>query len=208
MPEGRLVAGSLRRRNHMRLSFATNWWAQVLRGVLGVVLGLLSFAWPGVTLVALAFLFAGYALIDGVVSVIGAVRAMGRHERWGALVLEGIAGIAAAAVTISGRRSPPYSRWSICMAAWWIVAGSLEIAAAIRLRRMISGEWLLVLSGIASLLFGFLVILAPIAGALVLALWVGAYWLIFGALLISFGFRMRSWERHGMADGRTPAHAH
>jgi uncharacterized membrane protein HdeD (DUF308 family) len=191
----------------MRLSLATNWWAVVLRGVLGVVLGLVSFAWPGVTLVALAFLFAAYALIDGVVSIIGAVRAMEGHERWGALVLEGIVGIGAAAVTIVW---PPVTVLALVyiMAAWSIITGSLEIAAAIRLRRMISGEWLLILSGLASLLFGVLVILAPIAGALVLALWVGAYWLIFGVLLISFGFRMRSWERHGMADGRTPAHAH
>ncbi len=191
----------------MRLSLATNWWALVLRGVLGVVVGLLSFAWPGVTLVALAFLFAGYALVDGVVSIIGAVRAMGNHERWGALVFEGIAGIGAAAVTIFW---PPITVFALVyiIAAWSIITGSLEIAAAVRLGHVISGEWLLLLSGIASLLFGFLVILAPIAGALVLALWVGAYWLIFGVLLISFGFRMRSWERHGMADGRTPAHAH
>ncbi len=191
----------------MRLSFATNWWALVLRGVLGVVLGLLSFAWPGVTLVVLAFLFAGYALVDGVVSIIGAVRAMERHERWVALVLEGIVGIGAAAVTIFW---PPITVLALVyiIAAWSIITGSLEIAAAVRLRRVISGEWLLVLGGIASLLFGFLVILAPIAGALVLALWVGAYWLIFGVLLISFGIRMRSWEKHGMADGRIPAHAH
>jgi uncharacterized membrane protein HdeD (DUF308 family) len=167
----------------------------------------LSFAWPGVTLVALAFLFAGYALVDGVVSIIGAVRAMGRHERWGALVFEGIAGIGAAAVTTLW---PPITVLALVyiIAAWSVITGSLEIAAAVRLRRVISGEWLLLLSGIASLLFGFLVILAPIAGALVLALWVGAYWLIFGVLLISFGFRMRSWERHGMPDGRIPAPAH
>jgi uncharacterized membrane protein HdeD (DUF308 family) len=167
----------------------------------------LSFAWPGVTLVTLAFLFAGYALIDGVVSVIGAVRAMGTRERRVALVLEGIAGIGAAAVTIFW---PPITVLALVyiIAAWSIITGSLEIAAAVRLRRIIRGEWLLVLSGIASLLFGFLVILAPIAGALVLALWVGAYWLIFGVLVISFGFRMRSWERHETADGRIPAHAH
>ena len=191
----------------MRLSLATNWWALVLRGMLGVVLGLLSFAWPGITLVALAFLFAGYALVDGVISITGAVRAMQKHERWGALVLEGIAGIGAAAITIFW---PPITVLALVyiMAAWSIITGALEIAAAVRLRRIIRGEWLLVLSGIASLLFGFLVILSPIAGALVLALWVGAYWLVFGVLLISFGFRMRSWERHETADGRIPAHAH
>ncbi len=191
----------------MRLSLATNWWALVLRGVLGVVLGLVSFAWPSVTLVALAFLFAGYALIDGVVSIIGAVRAMERHERSVALVLEGIVGIGAAAVTILWPSLTVLALVYI-IAAWSIITGSLEIAAAVRLRRIISGEWLLVLGGIASLLFGFLVILAPIAGALVLAVWVGEYWLIFGGLLISFGVRMRSWEKHGMADGGIPAHAH
>lgn len=191
----------------MRLSLATNWWALVIRGVLGVVLGLMSFAWPGVTLLGLTLLFAGYALLDGVASIAGAVRAVGRHERWGSLVLEGIVGLCAAAITVLWPTITVLTLVFI-IAAWSIITGSLEIAAAIRLRRIIHGEWLLVLSGIVSVLFGLLVILAPIAGALVLAMWVGAYWLIFGVLLISFGLRMRSWERHGVTDGRRPAHAH
>ena len=79
------------------------------------------------------------------------------------------------------------------IAAWALVTGGLEIAAAIRLRKVMSGEWLLVLSGIASVAFGVLLMLFPGAGALAVVLWIGAYALVSGALLIVFSFRLRSW---------------
>ena len=88
----------------MRFSLARNWWSLVIRGILGILVGILTFVWPGITLLALVFLFAGYALVDGVVSLTGAVHAITSHERWGALLFEGIVGIAAAVITaISGK---------------------------------------------------------------------------------------------------------
>ena len=54
----------------MRIALATNWWSLVIRGMAGIAMGILTFAWPGITLVALVFLFAGYALVDGVISII------------------------------------------------------------------------------------------------------------------------------------------
>jgi len=81
------------------------------------------------------------------------------------------------------------------IAAWALVTGALEIVAAVRLRQFVSHEWLLALSGVASLLFGILALLLPLAGAVAIALGVGIYALVFGVLLIGLGFRLRSWTR-------------
>jgi uncharacterized membrane protein HdeD (DUF308 family) len=178
----------------MRLALTRNWWSLVIRGILAILLGIITFAWPGITLAALVFLFGGYALLDGVLSIIGAVRAVEAHERWGALLIEGIVGLLAAAITVL---FPPITALALVyvIAAWAIVTGIAEIVAAVRLRRYITGEWLLALGGIASLLFGILVAIVPLAGALVIALWIGAYALVFGVLLVILGFRLRNWDK-------------
>jgi uncharacterized membrane protein HdeD (DUF308 family) len=178
----------------MRLALARNWWSLVLRGLAAILLGIVTFAWPGITLTALVFVFGAYALLDGVLSIAGAVRAAEAHERWGSLLIEGIAGVLAAAITVLW---PPITALALIyvVAAWAIVTGIAEIFTAVRLRKYIAGEWLLVLGGVASLLFGILVALVPLAGALVIALWIGAYALVFGVLLVVLGFRLRHWEK-------------
>src|SRR3954463_12198609 len=76
-----------------------HWWVLALRGVLAILFGLIAFVWPGITLIALVLLFGAYALLDGLFALFAAAGAAGRHERWGALLLEGVAGIAAGVVT-------------------------------------------------------------------------------------------------------------
>ena len=178
----------------MEVALARNWWSLVIRGLVAIVLGIVTFAWPGITVGALVLLFGVYALLDGVVSIVGAWKAARVHERWGALILEGIIGIAAAAVTAI---LPGITALALVylIAAWALVTGALEIVAAIRLRQYISHEWLLALSGAASLLFGILALLLPLAGAVAIALGIGIYALVFGALLVGLGFRLRSWTR-------------
>jgi uncharacterized membrane protein HdeD (DUF308 family) len=189
----------------MRNSLVTNWWALVLRGLLGIALGVVTFLWPGITFVALVFLFAGYALMDGVLSVIGAVRAMEAHDRWGVLVMEGVLGIATAAITVFW---PAITALALVLviAAWAIMTGILELVAAVRLRRLIRGEWLLALGGIASVAFGVLLAISPMIGGLVIAMWVGAYAFVFGALLLFLGFRLRSMGRTHITGAFVPAH--
>jgi uncharacterized membrane protein HdeD (DUF308 family) len=192
----------------MRVVLARNWWSLVIRGIAGIIFGILTFVWPGMTVTALVFLFAAYALVDGVVSLVGAVRAAEAHDRWGALLLEGIVGIAAAIATILW---PGITALSLVfvIAAWAIITGVAEIAAAVRLRKHIHGEWLLALAGILSILFGVFVVAMPIAGALVIAIWIGAYALVFGVTLVALGFRLRSWLRGPHETGSPmplPAH--
>lgn len=191
----------------MTFALARNWWSLVIRGLLGICVGIVAFVWPGITITALVLLFGAYALIDGIVSITGAVKAVAAHDRWGALLFEGIVGIGAALVTVLW---PAITALSLVfvIAAWAIVTGVMEIAAAIRLRKIIPGEWLLILSGIASVVFGVLVAAVPVAGALVIALWFGAYAFVFGVMLVALGFRLRSWGRTAPAGGGIPASAH
>jgi uncharacterized membrane protein HdeD (DUF308 family) len=191
----------------MRVILARNWWSLVLRGLLGIALGLATFVWPGITLTALVFLFGGYVLVDGALSLAGAMRAAQAHERWAALLIEGIFGIVAAVVTMLW---PAITALALVLviASWAILTGIAEIAAAVRLRRHIHGEWLLGLAGITSILFGVLLAAMPVAGALVLAIWFGAYALVFGVVLVALGFRLRSWLREPHAAAPMPAPAH
>jgi uncharacterized membrane protein HdeD (DUF308 family) len=191
----------------MELALVRNWWSVALRGLLGVILGMVALGWPAITFASLVMLFGAYALIDGIVNLYGAVRAARAHERWGVLVFEGIVGIAAAAVTVMW---PAITALAlvVLIGVWALVTGAMEIAAAIRLRKYISDEWLLLLSGIASLAFGLLIVTHPLAGALVIAIWFGAYMLIFGALLIALGFRLRGLRDHHLAGPGIPAPVH
>jgi Short repeat of unknown function (DUF308) len=93
-------------------------------------------------------------------------------------------------------RGPNRLRFQI---QWALVTGVFEIAAAVRLRKHVSGEWMLALSGVLSIAFGALIVIFPLAGALAIALWVGAYCLIFGAVLVALGFRLRHWSRRAIS---------
>ena len=183
-------------------TLARNWWALVLRGVAGVIFGVLTFLFPAVTLGGLILLFGAYAIVDGIFNIVAAFS--GRTgQRWWQLGLEGIVSIAAGVVTFA---MPGLTAlvllWVI--AGWAIVTGVLEIVAAIRLRKHIDNEWWLALSGVASVIFGALLFAMPVAGALAVTLWIGAYAIVFGALLIGLGLRLR---RHRGVEPRPMARA-
>lgn len=171
-----------------------NWWAVGLRGLAGVLFGLAAFFWPGLTLAILVSLFGAYALVDGVFAIVTGIVAASKHERWGAILLEGIVGIAVGLVTFF---RPGITALTLLylIAAWAIITGVFEIAAAIRLRKEIEGEWLLGLSGIASVIMGALLVIMPGAGALALLWLIGSYAIVFGLLLIALAFRLRSLEQ-------------
>jgi uncharacterized membrane protein HdeD (DUF308 family) len=180
----------LDRRFSMLLEALTrNWWMVVLRGVVALLFGVLAWVRPGITLGALVLLFGAYALLDGVLSLVAAVT--GRTGKpWWALLLAGIAGLAAAAVAFF---APGLTALALLylIAAWAIITGVMEVVAAIALRKEIQGEWLLALAGIASLVFGFFLVARPGAGALAVIWLIGSYAFAFGILLIGLGFRLK-----------------
>ena len=175
-----------------------NWWVVLIRGIAGVLFGIATFIAPGVSLAVLVLLFGAYALVDGVLAVVTAVRRRDVSDRWWMLLLEGVVGIAAGIVTLVWPGITALALLYV-IAAWALLTGAFEIAAAIRLRTIIVGEWLLVLSGIASIGLGILLMIFPGPGALVMVLWIGAYAFVFGVLLIALGVRLRSLGR-----SRTP----
>ena len=174
-------------------NLAANWWALALRGGLAVLFGVLAFATPGVTLVTLLWLFGAYALIEGVCNLIAAVRGHGQQPWW-TLVLEGVISVGAGVVAIA---LPGVTAIVLLyvIAARAVVMGVFEIAAAIRLRARIEHEWWLGLSGALSVVFGVLMMAFPGAGALAVMLWIAAYAVIFGALLIALALRLRAFHR-------------
>ena len=168
-----------------------NWWLFTLRGVLGIIFGILALIFPGPTILSLVLLFSAYMLVDGIFGIISAVRAIRRKEdRWGLLIFEGLLDIATGVVAFlwPGLTVVAFV-WLI--AAWAIVSGGLMTAAGFRLN-IEHGQWWLVLGGLLSLAYGVLLIITPLIGAVVLTWWLGAYALVFGVALVIFSLKLRS----------------
>ena len=186
-------------------ALSRNWWVVLLRGLAGIGFGIITFMAPAISLAAVVLLWGAYAFADGVLALVSAIRRRGESDRWWLFLVEGLVGIAAGVLTLIWPGITAIALLYL-IAAWALVTGVLEIAAAIRLRKVIAHEWLLALGGIASLGFGILLVLFPGAGALAVVLWIGAYALVFGTLLAALAFRLRSLGRphaarpaHGMA---------
>jgi uncharacterized membrane protein HdeD (DUF308 family) len=203
------------RREHERVkipiidveTLAQNWWVLLLRGIAGIIFGVLTFIWPAISLAALVLLFGAYAFADGVLALIHGIRERRTNDRWWVHLLHGIMGIAAGVVAVVWPGITALALLYV-IAAWALVIGVLEIAAAIRLRKVIEGEWLLGLAGIASVILGVLLFLFPGPGALATVIWIGAYAFVAGVLLTVLAFRVRSWAHHpGSVGGHAGAHA-
>jgi uncharacterized membrane protein HdeD (DUF308 family) len=178
----------------MLLVFTRNWWVLAIRGSIALAFGVIAFLWPGVALTALALLFAACALLDGILSLIAAYWRAARSDRWWMLVVEGLVGIVVAVFTIAWPALTVLALVYLA-ATWAIVTGALEILAAKRLRRYLQGEWVLALAGAASALFGVLLVISPTAGQIVLAWWIGAYAIFFGATMLVLAAKLRRWAR-------------
>jgi uncharacterized membrane protein HdeD (DUF308 family) len=170
---------------------AENWWLLALRGVAAVLFGILAFIWPGITLVALVYLFGAYALANGILSFALAFKGRKGRRSSMSLIFGGIISIVTALITFF---LPGITALGLVLliAAWAIANGVTEIVAAIRLRKVITNEWLLVLAGIFSILFGIILLLQPGVGALALVFWIGAWMILIGVLLMILAFRVRN----------------
>ena len=170
-------------------ALAKNWWLLLLRGIAAIIFGLLAFAWPGVTLLTLILFYGAFALVDGVLAIIAAITGGAPGPRWW-LAIVGLLGIAAGLLTFL---MPGLSALVLLffIAGWAIATGVFQIIGAIQLRKEIDNEWLLILGGIISVLFGIGVMLAPGAGALALIWVIGTYAVIIGVLLVALAFRLK-----------------
>jgi uncharacterized membrane protein HdeD (DUF308 family) len=145
-------------------ALAKCWWLLLLRGIAAVLFGLLAFIWPGLTLVTLVLLYGAFALVDGVISLVAAFTGSAKPIPTWWLVVVGLLGIAAGIVTFAW---PGITAILLVLfiGAWALVHGIFEIIGAIQLRKEIDNEWMLILGGALSVLFGRIVLIAPGAGA-------------------------------------------
>ena len=181
-----------------------NWGWVVLRGVAAIVFGALTLVYPAITLQVLVLLFGAYALVDGVFMLVSAIANRRGLPRWGVLAIGGLLGITIGLATLLVPAITAVALLAF-IAAWAILMGIAEITAAIRLRKEITGEWLLVVTGVLTVVFGGVIIARPALGALAIVLWIGAYAVVSGALLVALGVRLRSWGRRLGILARAPA---
>jgi uncharacterized membrane protein HdeD (DUF308 family) len=185
------------------LGIASKWGWVVLRGVVAILFGLLAFSHPGAITLGLVLMFGAFTFISGVAAVVSAARRERAGASWGALLAEGILGIAVAVVAVLWPASAALAFvWVI--GAWAIMTGGLEIATAVRLRKMIDHEWTLGLAGGISVAFGLLMLSRPIIGGLALVFWLGGYAFVVGILLVVLGFKLKSIQSHLHTGGDLP----
>jgi uncharacterized membrane protein HdeD (DUF308 family) len=180
----------------MAQSLADNWWVFALRGAVAIIFGILAFVWPAMTLTVLVLLFGAYVLVDGVFALISAFRARGHVQHWWMLIVEGLICLIAGVLTFVYPSLTALVLLYI-IAFWAILTGLFEMLAAVRLRRQIEHEWMLILAGLLSLLFGVLLAINPAAGALAVIFIIGAYAIVFGMTLVVLALRLRRWSRAG-----------
>ena len=177
----------------MKHILSLNWDLVLLRGILAILFGIATLVLPPMTLVVLVTLFGAYALVSGIITTIMAIKDRKEQSDWGLYLLYGLVSIAAGVLTFVYPGITTISLFYVIV-AWAIASGILEIVLAIQLRKVIKGEWWLVLSGILSVVFGILCLVQPVAGALSVLWLIGLYAIVYGAALVVLAFRLRDVE--------------
>jgi uncharacterized membrane protein HdeD (DUF308 family) len=168
-----------------------HWWVPVLRGIAAIVFGVIAFVYPGLTVAVLVLLFGAWVLVDGVFRIVGAIGHRASDPEWGFHLIIGILGII---VGLLAFHAPGVTALAlvIYIAVWVLMIGATEIAFAIKVRREVKGEWLLILLGLLSIAFAVLLLWNPLLGAATLIWLIAWYAIVFGILGIILGFRLRS----------------
>jgi uncharacterized membrane protein HdeD (DUF308 family) len=178
-------------KGHLASILSRRWWLLLLRGLIAIAFGVVSWVQPGISLASLVLLFGAYSLADGVLNAWTALEGRREHEHWWVLFLEGLLGIGVGVLTFL---APALTALALLfyIAIWAIATGVLEIVAAIRLRKEIENEWMLIVAGLASVVFGVLLMAQPAAGALALLWLIASYAIFFGVLLVILAFKVRA----------------
>ena len=177
-------------------TMSEHWWVVLLRGILGILFGVMAYTWPGLTVLILVTIWGAYALVDGIVELVAGIRG-----KWGSLILLGLLGIVAGIIALL---RPGVAALALLwvIAIWAIVAGVMQISAAIRLRKEVQGEWLWILSGILTIALGVLFLARPGEGILSVTWLIATLAIVWGILLVMLSFKLK-----GMKGRLTPATA-
>ena len=168
-----------------------HWWVPVIRGIAAIVFGVIAFTHPVMAIATLVLFFGAWVLIDGIFRIVAAIRHRGSDPDWAWQLVIGIIGIIVGLLTFHAPRVTALAL-VIYIAAWALMIGASEIVMAVKLRHEIKGEWLLILMGLASIVFAVLLLWNPVAGAAAVIWLIAWYAVVLGILAIFFGFRLRS----------------
>ena len=168
----------------------SHWWLFLIRGLLALAFGIALLAFPLAGLFVIAILFGAYAFVDGVLALVAATRMRHAGGSWGWLLLEGVVGIVAG-ICAALWLGLAVLTLAVLLGAWAIVTGVLAIASAFTARLHVPGEWLWLLSGIVSVIFGIAIFWSPAFGLFALVWMVSFYAIVAGVLLIGLAFRLR-----------------
>jgi uncharacterized membrane protein HdeD (DUF308 family) len=208
MPTSRNEAGFASRWGGEEVGLASRWGWIVVRGVVAILFGLLAFTRPAAMSLGLIMLFAAYAFVGGIATVISAAQRGRAGESWGLLLLDGILGIAVAVVAVLWPASTAVA-FVWVLGIWAVLTGALEIGSAVNLRKVIEHEWAMAVAGLLTIALGVLMLVRPLIGGLAVVWTLGVYAIAFGVTMIALGFRLRSYAHgHGhLTSGGGMPHA-
>ena len=174
----------------IRQSIADTWWLWLIRGILAIVLGILFLTRPAESLVSLAMVIGAWFLIDGVISLFHGFGKMPEGQsRWMFIIwgiIEIIAGLQLIAKPVLGAMT-----LTVVIGIWAIILGALEIISGIKYRDEMSGEFWLILGGIAAVIFGILIFSNLLQGAIAVTALIGIWGLISGVVLLILAFKIK-----------------
>jgi uncharacterized membrane protein HdeD (DUF308 family)/uncharacterized membrane protein len=187
-------------RGYMFTQLSRNWWWLALRGIAAILFGIIALAWHGTTLRSFMLLFGSLALVDGLVAIFAALTNVTGKKRWW-ILLHGLVSIDIAVFTFIWTEFAA-TILLFLVSAWALITGILELVGAWDLRRNVSNERLLSLSGMASIIFAVLVIRFPKTGQLSLAAMIAAFAILFGLLMLALSLNIRSLRKYTYAVHR------
>ena len=170
------------------------WWLFLLRGIIAVIFGLFVVTQPGMAMATLVVVLGWYWLLEGILNIIAAVTGRTGDTKWYWALLSGLVSVIAALFVLG---SPLVSAAVVGITLLWIIAigaiisGVFNIINAVRLRKEIDNEWSIILSGVLSLLFGIIMLSAPMAFGRALVIILGILAIINGVGLVVMAFRVR-----------------
>lgn len=167
------------------------WWVHLLRGIIAIAFGLVAFVWPQMTMLTLLFFYGVFALLDGFI-VIGGIAGRAGSSAIGSL-LAGTIGIGIGLLTLFWPGVVAVGL-VVYVGIWAMIRGAMDVFHGLQLRKRIPNEWSLPVSGLLSILFGFLIFVAPQLGIVAIIWPVAACAVLAGILLIALAFRLRGLE--------------
>ena len=167
-----------------------DWRIMGIRGLVAVAFGILTLAAPRISLSALIVFFAVFVMVDGVFTVVTAIRSRKNHAYWGNALFKGVLAIVLAILVVAW---PDVTAVVLLyfIAIWLMLLGLSETFGALRLRKEIEGETWLVVAGLVTFAIGLLLALRPSAGVAALGWLIGIGALVIGLTMVFHAWRIR-----------------